>query len=46
MTLEELKALIEKATANFEAQKKENETLTVAMKAQEEKFIQLKGDFD
>ena len=46
MTLEELKALIEKATAHFEAQKKENETLTVAMKAQEEKFIQLKGDFD
>lgn len=46
MTLEELKALIEKATANFEAQKKENAELTVQIKAQEEKFTQLKGEFD
>ena len=46
MTLEELKALIEKATANFEAQKKENLDLTVQIKTQEEKFDALKADFD
>lgn len=46
MDINELKALIEKATANFEAQKKENAELTVQIKAQEEKFTQLKGEFD
>jgi len=46
MDFEELKALIEKATANFEAQKKENEGLTAKIKAQEELFTNLKADFD
>lgn len=46
MTLEELKALIEKATANFEAQKKENAELNVQIKAQQDKFDSLKSEFD
>ena len=33
MDINELKSLIEKATANFEAQKKENAELTAQIKA-------------
>jgi len=46
MDLEQLKALIEKATANFEAQKKENAELTIQIKSQQEKFDSLKGELD
>lgn len=46
MDFEELKALIEKATANYEAQKAENEKLGAKFNALEQKHTELLGDFD
>jgi HK97 family phage major capsid protein len=46
MTLEELKVLIETATKNFMAQKEECAKLETQIKTQEEKFDELKGQFD
>lgn len=46
MTMEELKALIEKATENFMAQKAENDKLQVKIKSLETQHTDLQGKFD
>lgn len=46
MDFEELKALIQKATANFEAQKKENEKVVADLNHMSVKYDNLKADFD
>lgn len=46
MDIKELQALITKATENFEAQKKENDTLTVSLKSMSTKYDELKGDIE
>ena len=46
MTLEELKALIEKASANLETQRKENEALQLKFKTLDTQHTDLQGKFD
>jgi len=46
MTIEELQALIKKATDNYEVQKKANEKLEVKFKALDEKHTTLLGQFE
>lgn len=46
MDFEELKALIQKATENFNAQKKVNDDLTLEFTALKQKYDELKGTFD
>jgi HK97 family phage major capsid protein len=46
MAIKELKALIDTATANYEAQKKENEALQTKFKSLDEKHTDLMGKFD
>ena len=46
MDFEKLQALIQKATENFELQKKANDTLTVEFNGLVKKYDDLKGAFD
>lgn len=46
MDFAELKELITKATANFEAQKQENTQILAKMTSLSEKFTELKGEFE